>query len=386
MPFSSCVNGRRLPARPGPAQLGALPGGVAMGPNGPKRKAAKAALLCLCLLLDAAEAEALDLGAAEMQLAPCAELLLERNGQSDELMACRVPLLGSLHNDQIPGYRYNVTEDCHFWASYAARDRHVEGSSILDFTRLAAFRLNSPFIPPLQQNGTALYIGAHRSGDDGLVFQRRYGLQMHLFEPSPTYFQMLKDSLAGAPGFILHNYGLGSKTRRALLRLSGTASRIVNMTQTGADLEDDLEDDLDEGGDPEGTETVWIRSAAEAIPEVLAEDRTGFVELLHVNCEGCEYDVVQGLSQTGQLFRVGQIQLATHLLEYTGPASDFQEALSLSLQISVKRYCEMHQTLSLTHDRSWGLPWVWERWTRRDVRKALCSREGCIAVHLGPKT
>ncbi|CAE7566974.1 CPK2 [Symbiodinium sp. KB8] len=308
-------------------------------------------LLMLCLLFEG-RAEGLDLGAAEKQLAPCAELLLERNGQSDELMACRVPLLGSLHNDQIPGYRYNVTEDCHFWASYAARDRHVEGSSILDFTRLAAFRLNSPFIPPLQQNGTALYIGAHRSGDDGLVFQRRHGLQMHLFEPSPTYFQMLRDSLAGAPGFILHNYGLGSKTRRALLRLSGTASRIVNMTQTGADLEEDLEDELDdEEGDPEGTETVWIRSAAEAIPEVLAEDRTGFVELLHVNCEGCEYDVVQGLSQTGQLFRVGQIQLATHLLEYTGPASDFQEALSLSLQISVKRYCEMHQTLSLTHDR-----------------------------------
>ena len=25
----------------------------------------------------------------------------------------------------------------------------------------------------------------------------------------------------------------------------------------------------------------------------------------------------------------------------------------------------MHRTLSHTHDRAWGLPWVWERWTRR---------------------
>ena len=26
-------------------------------------------------------------------------------------MACRVPLLGSLHEDQIPGYSYNATEE-----------------------------------------------------------------------------------------------------------------------------------------------------------------------------------------------------------------------------------------------------------------------------------
>ena len=36
-----------------------------------------------------------------------------------------------------------LAQDCHFWASYAARDRHVEGSSILDFMRLAAYRCHS---------------------------------------------------------------------------------------------------------------------------------------------------------------------------------------------------------------------------------------------------
>ena len=40
----------------------------------------------------------------------------------------------------------------------------------------------APFEPPLQPNGTALYIGAHRSGEDGLEFHRRFALQMHLFE------------------------------------------------------------------------------------------------------------------------------------------------------------------------------------------------------------
>ena len=91
----------------------------------------------------------------------------------------------------------------------------------------------------------------------------------------------------------------------------------------------------------EDTEAVLIRSAAEAIPEVLHKSRRG-VELLHVNCEGCEYDVVQGLSDTGQLARIAQVQLATHLVDYKGPSADFHEALSLSLQISVKRSSSSH--------------------------------------------
>eukprot|EP00435_Cladocopium_sp_Y103_P039479 s2306_g10.t1 len=271
------------------------------------------------VLLTAPFSAAVDLGSTASQLEDCAQLLLETRAgtRHEELMECRVPLLGSLHEDQIPGYSYNATEDCHFWASYAARDRHVEGSSVLDFMRLAAYRY-APFDPPLLPNGTALYIGAHRSGEDGLEFHRRFALQMHLFEPSPTYFESLSSSLRGVPGFTLHNYGLGAKTQRSWLRLKGTASRVVETSE-------------------EDTEAVLIRSAAEAIPEVLAQSRRDVVELLHVNCEGCEYDVVQGLRDTGHLARISQVQLATHLVEYEGPSADFHEAVSLSLQVSVKR-------------------------------------------------
>lgn len=87
----------------------------------------------------------------------------------------------------------------------------------------------------------------------------------------------------------------------------------------------------------EDTEAVLIRSAAEALPEVLAQSHRDSVELLHVNCEGCEYDVVQGLGDTGHLARISQVQLATHLVDYEGPSAGFHEAMSLSLQVSVKR-------------------------------------------------
>ena len=197
---------------------------------------------------------------------------------------------------------------------------------MLDFMRLAAYRLR-PFEPPLEKNGTALYIGAHRSGEDGLEFQRRFALQMHLFEPSPTYFESLKSSLQGLPGFTLHNYGLGAYTRRGFLRLHGTASRVVDSSEErrvstshihnmykyiyifvgisihniiytvhsgiyiciniSTNIFDTSSRDLRTPKVKEDTEAVLIRSAAEAIPEVLQKSRQRGVELLHVNCEGC---------------------------------------------------------------------------------------------------
>lgn len=33
----------------------------------------------------------------------------------------------------------------------------------------------------------------------------------------------------------------------------------------------------------------------------------------------------------------------------------------------------MHRTLSQTHERAWGLPWVWERWTKRNKREELTA-------------
>ena len=51
-----------------------------------------------------------------------------------------------------------------------------------------------------------------------------------------------------------------------------------------------------------------------------------------MNCEGCEYDVVEGLRGTGHLAQTEQVQLATHLLEFTEPTANAHEALALSFR------------------------------------------------------
>merc|ERR1712232_1298763 len=115
------------------------------------------------------------------------------------------------------------------------------------------------------------------------------------------------------------------------------------------------------------TEEVLVRSTEEVMRDIFP-GRGSEVELLHVNCEGCEYDVIESLKETGRLASMAQVQIATHLLE--SPATTFHETLHLSMQLSVHRYCEMHKALSETHERAWGLPWVWERWTRKEFSRS----------------
>lgn len=286
----------------------------------------------------------------ESELLLCAhEVLMAHNW--DYLDRCRVPLLAALHWDRIPGYHYNAMEDCHFWANYGRRDRTVEFSRELDFNRHSAYRLSDPFVPPLTPNGTALYIGAHREGEDGLALRERYGLRLHVFEPSRSFFPELVAAVGNASGVTLHNYGLGARTRVAQLQLSGTGS--TTMPEGRA-------------SHPEAqAEEVLIRSTEEVVQDLFSDGHLD-VELLHVNCEGCEYEVVDGLWDISYLKHVSQIQIATHLLE--SPAETLEATFERSLELSVSRYCQMHRALAATHDRIWGLPWVWERWTRKVLR------------------
>ena len=78
-----------------------------------------------------------------------------------------------------------------------------------------------------------------------------------------------------------------------------------------------------------------------------------------MNCEGCEYGVVEGLAVAGMLPRVLSLTMGTHLL----PQADLGAAGHVYDETFVPfRYCLMHFLLARSHTLSWGGPWTWERW------------------------
>eukprot|EP00397_Hematodinium_sp_SG-2012_P041303 GEMP01045453.1.p1 GENE.GEMP01045453.1~~GEMP01045453.1.p1 ORF type:complete len:258 (+),score=58.43 GEMP01045453.1:370-1143(+) len=160
------------------------------------------------------------------------------------------------------------------------------------------------------------------------------------------------------PKFFFHNYALGATTEWRYLLMDSEASRIVPRHARA-----------------ENSESILIRSVDEALNEIFASvggvpDQRVF---LHINCEGCEYDVVQLMPAK----KIRYIQIATHLETVTSSLSD-------NFEYSRRRYCAMHRKLFETHRFVMGSPWAWERWERRRWEHRGCFQD--TSAHAGPRT
>merc|ERR1712032_526337 len=104
-----------------------------------------------------------------------------------------------------------------------------------------------------------------------------------------------------------------------------------------------------EGGE---FEELQIRDASKAVGEVLSnlKDKTE-VDLLHVNCEGCEWEMFENLISSGIHTKIRMIQFGSHY---------FSQVEGIT-----QRYCQIRDRLSETHHMLYGEAWGWERWDRR---------------------
>ena len=78
---------------------------------------------------------------------------------------------------------------------------------------------------------------------------------------------------------------------------------------------------------------------------------TGDLDLLHVNCEGCEYEMLENIIKSGLHWKIKIIQFGTHF---------FPEVPRLT-----ERYCAIRSELSKSHQMVYGTAFAWERWDRK---------------------
>ena len=84
--------------------------------------------------------------------------------------------------------------------------------------------------------------------------------------------------------------------------------------------------------------------------EVLSDLDLLSVDLLQVNCEGCEWDVLE--SVLGDVWRLKHIQVQFH------PDADF-------VPNRLERYARIQDQLAETHDLVYDFPWIWQLWKLR---------------------
>ncbi len=179
---------------------------------------------------------------------------------------------------------------------------------------------------------TIWYVGAHREGRDGKYFHSKFNCLMHVFEPIADFFNTLKTQhWTHHQNVFLHNYGLGAKDEKISgISLKGDGTFLRKSTQSPDHT----------------TKTAFIRS----FNQTWSELNTTNLDLLHINCEGCEFHILNGIfKQNNVISHIKTIQIQAHYNE-------------LYRNNIFAAYCGLIQNLLKSHHIIFQRPFLWERW------------------------
>ena len=188
-----------------------------------------------------------------------------------------------------------------------------------------------------------MYVGGNIHGEDGLILHSKYPLsKIHIYEPVPSFFDELVSywkiqQQGNNVRVAFHEYGLGMHNKTLFIDtadLDGQGTFIMD-----ADIS-------------HGLIKLQIIDAASEIDGIFATE--GPVFLLHMNCEGCEWEFFNSAFQSNRISQIPTIQFSLHYL----PLDRSADEIGL-------HYCRIHETLSQTHSLDFGVPFAWQRWTKK---------------------
>ncbi len=168
---------------------------------------------------------------------------------------------------------------------------------------------------------TVVDVGAYQ-GDFTEYARREWNARVIAIEPVAEFADALRERFAGDSRVEILQVAIGAGNGTARIAISGDAS------------------------------SQWSHSTCFA--EVSMADIAGIVRqqpisLMKFNAEGAEFDALERLLETGQIEQVRTLQIQFHRF----------------VPAAATRRRRLRSALSVTHECSWNVPWVWEQWSRR---------------------
>lgn len=221
-------------------------------------------------------------------------------------------------------------------------------------------------------------VGAHIEAMESRMLMKAYpDCEYHAYEPIPDFFAVLSKNWKGTANMHTHNYGLASEDGEIRVPssiLKGQATYIgdgddsvidcgAHYASTCADCHQGHGETWCNGqctwkegqcteAEAEATNftrrmiTANIKSFDFAVKEAGSKPT-----LLHMNCEGCEWDLLPQALESGFISDIRVIQVGFHNYGQVG------------LGKRVLEYCDIRQKMSQTHRLVDGaVPFAWERW------------------------
>ncbi len=79
------------------------------------------------------------------------------------------------------------------------------------------------------------------------------------------------------------------------------------------------------------------------------------IDLLHMNCEGCEWEALTRLVETNMLQHIVVLQVSFHNYGVAG------------IEDLLPKYCLIREALEQTHRQVEAIPFAWERWVHKTL-------------------
>ncbi len=150
----------------------------------------------------------------------------------------------------------------------------------------------------------------------------RYVCRIVVFEPVSALAAGIKARFARNPQILVHDRGLGGRTRKESISVQAHASSVF----TGAGQHEDI--------------LIWD------VAEWAREEKVGRIDLLKINIEGGEYELLDRLVDTGLVGSIGNIQVQFHSF----------------VPDAVQKRDRLRARLRQTHTCTWDYTFVWENW------------------------
>ena len=167
-----------------------------------------------------------------------------------------------------------------------------------------------------------LDFGGYR-GDSVADLRAMHDCFVHVFEPVPTFADVIAERFGRDEKVRLHRFAVGSTEGTLDLHLRGDGS--------GAFV-------------PGPVIAVPVRAAERVALELPQE-----IAVAELNIEGGEYDLIPALDCSGLLPRIKRLFIQFHPISETSTQD--------------RRRCQ--EILSRTHTCDWDYPFVWESWSRK---------------------
>lgn len=153
--------------------------------------------------------------------------------------------------------------------------------------------------------------------------------QVHVFEPVPGFAEQIRKRFVRNPSIHVHACALGGQDAQLSLSLEADASSAFAQ------------------GRDAGSVTAPVRQFSALCAELGIAD----IALIKINIEGGEYDLLDHIVASGLITRIGQLQIQFH---------DF-------VPDAAARMRAIQQALARTHEQTWGFPFIWENWRRKEA-------------------